>query len=100
MSELQIGPDRPVIKKSEKDETEKFFICACHSIEHQAFFWCDEDDKQLYINLHLQDYKGVFKRLLHGLKYIFGHKSVYGDWDEFLFKEEDVKELKRFLKNK
>lgn len=38
MSELQIGPDRPVIKKLGKDENEKFFICACNSIEHQAFF--------------------------------------------------------------
>lgn len=100
MSELQIGSDRPVINKTEKQENEKFLICACNSIEHQAFFWYDGDDKQLYVTLHLQNHKGFFKRLLHGLKYIFGHKSIYGEWDEFLFKENDVKEFKKFLKNK
>jgi len=78
----------------------KIFICKCHSLEHQAIFWYDEDEKELYVNIHLQDYKSFFKRLLHGIKYIFGHKSIYGDWDGFLFKENDMKELKRFLKNK
>ena len=75
---------------------EELFICTCHSLEHQVIFWKDNDDGEVYINVHLSKH-GFFRRLVHGIKYIFGYSSRYGNWDEFIFKPEDLKKLKEFL---
>lgn len=74
-------------------------ICECNSLEHQVIFWYDEEDKILYCEPHLTTHKNFFKRLWHSLKYIFGYKSKYGSWDSTLFKDEDLKKLKKHLDN-
>lgn len=33
----------------------------------------------------------------HGIKYIFGYRSMFGDFDEFIFKKEDVHKLERVV---
>ena len=76
---------------------QRIFICECNSYSHQAFFWWDNEDLQLYVTIHLITHKNFFKRLFHGLKYAFGYKSNFGDWDEFLFKSEDEKKLRDYL---
>ena len=75
----------------------KMFICECHSYSHQACFWWDEELKSLRVTIHLTTYKSFLKRLWRGLRYAFGYTSNLGDWDEFLFKPEDAKELHKFL---
>ena len=77
----------------------KFFICECHSLEHQIIFWYDSEDKTLYCDPHLVTHRNFFKRLWVGLKYAFGYKSRYGSWDETMFKPEDLKRLKDYLNN-
>lgn len=74
---------------------EKTFICACHSREHQLAFW--KDDDIVATQVHLTTYRNFWKRLWVGLKYAFGYKCVYGNFDEFIWKEEDLKQLKTFL---
>lgn len=74
----------------------KIFICKCHSLEHQVTFWYDEEDKELYLEVHLTN-KRFFSRVKSAFKYIFGYKSRFGDWDEFLFKDEDLVKLKEYL---
>lgn len=73
----------------------KTIICACHSIEHQCTFYKDEDETAVMI--HLINYKSFWQRLIYGVRYIFGYKCKYGDWDEFIFKPEDLVKLKEFL---
>lgn len=73
------------------------FICQCHSLEHQASFWYDDDENEIYIQVHLTTDKNFFKRLWSGLKYAFGHRSMFGDWDEFVFKNEDLSKLNEFV---
>lgn len=77
----------------------KIFICECQSPEHQIQFWYDDDEKYptMYVTTHLITYDNFFKRLWIGLKYAFGYKCRYGNWDEFLFKPTDVKDLKLWL---
>lgn len=75
-------------------------ICDCNSFEHMAIFWYDEEEKTLHVHTHLITYKGFWKRLWVGLKYAFGYKSRYGEWDDFLFKPEDLAKLREFLKTK
>lgn len=84
-----------------KKDDSKFLVCACHNIEHQLHVFKDDEDKIVYLSVHLVS-GSFWQRLKNGIKYIFGHKSIYGDFDEFLFKEEHGKtliELGEFLMN-
>ena len=72
------------------------FICACHSPEHQLIFSYDEDDTNdccVYVTVHLCKEENVFVRIWNAIKYIFGHTSKYGDFDEFIFNPSDSTKL-------
>lgn len=73
--------------KNTTNENDVILICECHSIDHQIRFDHDKDDNEIYVSIHLVT-SNFFKRLIHGIKYIFGFKSVYGDFDSFIFKKE------------
>lgn len=70
---------------------DRTFICDCHSTEHQIRVMADEED--LYIQVHLTTHENFFNRLWSGVKYIFGHKSRFGDWDEFILNRDDKNSL-------
>ena len=76
---------------------QKIFICECHSYAHQAIFWWNEEEKSLYVTIHLTTHRNFFKRLWKGLKYAFGYTSNFGEWDEFIFRPEDKKKLRTYL---
>ena len=76
------------------------FICACHSFDHQIIFSVVEIESlspEMIVSVHLKTYKNIFKRIWVAVKYVFGYKSKYGDWDEFIFKMDDLEDLKNFL---
>ncbi len=81
-------------------------VCECNSTEHQIVFSkIDSDDindsKEIYCHIYLTDYPSFFKRILIGIKYIFGYKCRYGHWDEFILCEkhsDDLKEMSEYLK--
>lgn len=75
----------------------EIFICDCHNLEHQVAFWYDEEEKLLYIEPHLATHRNFFKRLWVGLKYAFGYKSRFGDWDELILNIENQIKLRSFL---
>lgn len=52
-----------------------------------------EDEKEVYCNVHLKPERNVLKRIIHAVKYIFGHRSAYGDFDEFIFNPKDADRL-------
>lgn len=74
-----------------KDENE-IFICECHSLEHMIHLYYEKPYDSYYLNIHLVPLS-FFRRLWHGIKYIFGHRCMFGDFDEFLFKKEDIKKI-------
>jgi hypothetical protein len=78
----------------------KIFVCECSSLEHQVSFWYDEDENTLYVETHLVTHKNFFKRLWVGLKYAFGYKSRFGEWDEILLDPKSQKELYQWLQSK
>lgn len=85
-------------------EKQEIFICSCDNVEHQIVmrWWEDVNPKEVYCEIHLNKLP-FFKRLVHGIKYIFGHKSTFGKFQEFIFKQEDAYRLQKmvtFLKNK
>ena len=78
----------------------EIFVCSCNSLEHQMLFWYEEEYNLFYTEVHLVTHRNFFNRLWRGLKYAFGHRSRFGEWDEFLFDTEDLRKLKEFLNNK
>ena len=61
------------------DMESKFFICQCDSPEHQLTFnyFPDERGGDVYLWIHL--------------------RSIYGDFDEFIFKKEDANKLQAIV---
>ena len=78
-------------------DSQKVFICECGSYKHQAIFWFNKDDKELQCNIHLITHRNIFKRIWVAIRYIFGYKSNYGDWDSFCFKSIDEERLLAYL---
>lgn len=74
-------------------------ICECHNVEHQMIFYYDtaDDDpndpyNSVYVEIHLKSLS-FWDRLKYAVKYIFGHKSMYGAFDEFIFQPKDWEKL-------
>jgi hypothetical protein len=59
-------------------------------------FWEDDWEPQIYFTVHLTK-KNLWKRLESGIRYIFGHQCVYGDWDEIILQKEQAAELRDSL---
>lgn len=83
----------------------ELFICKCLNVEHQlvfSYFEEDEEEKEVYVSVHLRPESNIWKRIVSAVKYIFGYKSCYGHFDEFIFKKEDADRLQKvvdFLKD-
>lgn len=73
-------------------------ICDCSSREHQIIIDYDEEYNQANCYIHLVQHGCFLRRLKLALKYIFGHKSRHGHWDEFIFKPEHAKPLLELAK--
>lgn len=83
------------MKKTNKD----ILVCECHSTEHQLIvLYSNEDDyPMVYLHIHLNK-RSFWQRLKYGVKYIFGYKSQYGAFDEFIFNSDDVEKVGRIVK--
>lgn len=87
----------------------EFLICECESLEHLACFTFLDDNvvvddegtemnfKYVTLSVHLKKLP-FFKRLVNGVKYIFGHTSVYGDYDEFIIDKEYASKFRKVAK--
>ena len=87
-----------------EDTVNKLFICSCNSVEHQLIttYFTEEKGGYVYCSVHLKPESNVFKRIWKAVQYMFGHRSNYGDFDEFIFKPEDADSLQQvvdYLKN-
>jgi hypothetical protein len=73
------------------------FRCSCGHNEHQFEFtsydWEDGPDANMQAFLAN---KVWYRRLLIAMKYVFGHKSVYGHFDEVCLNIEDVTRLRKW----
>lgn len=81
---------------------DEVFICKCYNTEHQLIFSYFTDEKEVYVSVHLIPEYKIFRRIWKAIKYIFGHRSRYGHFDEFIFKPEDADKLQsivNFLKD-
>lgn len=62
-----------------------------------TFGWFGNDaDGDVYMEIHLTP-QGFWQRVVNGFKYIFGHRSKYGDFDEMILKKEDAWKLEKIV---
>jgi len=71
-----------------------YFECKCGSTEHTLRFTFDKGNKELYTDIYLNQWRPLWKRILVGIKYIFGYKCKYGEWDCWVLNKADAKRLR------
>lgn len=79
------------------------FACQCQTPEHTIRFEYDPEDEELYVSVSLICNQTFFRRVIDGVRYIFGYRSRYGMFDCTLLCEEDLDRLEdliRHAKNK
>ena len=79
----------------------QLFICDCGDIEHSFVLTHEKEStdiwpSDLYLSVYLRD-QSIWKRIKTGIKYILGHKSKYGAWDEILLTPERAQEVVDFI---
>ena len=89
-------------KQTEMSQNNHLLICSCNSTEHQMVFYkSDATDwypPEVYVHVHLIRFS-FWYRVKYGLKYIFGYKSRYGAWDEFIMDTSHIKVLEDIIKH-
>ena len=80
------------------NDIQELFVCRCHDIHHQFIIRTVDFDKypEIYVSVFLYRYD-FFKRLVNGIKYIFGHRSVFGYFDEVIIWPEDAPRLQKVV---
>lgn len=88
-----------VKNNSEMKEVHELFVCQCSSVEHQVIFSYDEDDedKDVYVSVHLVPEWNIWKRIKMAIKYIFGYRCRYGHFEEFIFNKKDADKLQEIV---
>lgn len=71
-------------------------ICECGTIDHQFVLLYDPEYREMTMAVHLSS-KSFWKRFQHAVKYLFGYRSRYGDFDEIILDQIKLKELQDFL---
>lgn len=80
-------------------QNKHLLICSCHSTEHQIIIYENTDPlygPEAYVHIHLIK-RSFWKRLKYAIKYIFGYKSRYGAWDEFILEPKHADKLEQLL---
>ena len=73
-----------------------WFDCSCFTPEHSFRFTHDPDDNELYLDVHLTN-AGFWNRLVQGIKFIFGHRSRYGEHASISIHDKDMDRLQDLL---
>lgn len=76
----------------------EIIICECQSAEHQMVvsYENDENHPMVYLHIHLTK-RPFWKRLIYGIKYIFGKQSKYGAFDEMILNPEDAPKFEKIF---
>lgn len=78
---------------------DRLIRCVCSSNEHIGIFsWFSDEkkDRNVYLSIHLSKLP-FFQRVKNGLKYIFGYRCKYGDFEEIILDKTHISTLKEVL---
>lgn len=80
-----------------KYDNEILLLCNCSSVEHQVIFRWDNQDEEVYLHIHLANNMNFWRRLWCGIRYAFGYKCRYGEFDEVVLRKEDADNLQKVV---
>jgi hypothetical protein len=66
------------------------FVCRCYSIEHS--FIISADDEDVFIEVHLSP-APFLGRVKNAIRYVFGKKTKWGDFEEILLSPSQALDL-------
>lgn len=81
---------------------DQIIVCDCHSPEHhiQLHYWKNDDtviSREVYLSIYLNSHNSFWKRIKIAIKYIFGYRSIYGDWDSISVTKENYHAFKDMI---
>lgn len=77
-------------------EIEELFICQCGDPSHQFIISADKETTEgacAFVSVHLNREHNIFKRIWTAIKYVFGTRCIYGDFDEVIINPNDADRL-------
>lgn len=80
-----------------KNDNEILLRCDCSSAEHQIIVSWDNADNEVYVQVHLANWYGFWRRLWHAIRYVFGYQCRYGAFDEVVLRREDADNLQKVV---
>lgn len=79
-----------------EEDKKELFVCQCGDVDHSLIMEADDEWGSVFCYVHLVR-DGFFKRIWNAVRYIFGRRSRYGDFDEFIFNPEDADRLQEVV---
>lgn len=58
--------------------------------------WFEDEPGEVYLSIHLNKLP-LFKRVVNAIKYIFGYKSVFGDFEEIILSKNNIESVSKIL---
>lgn len=92
-------------KNNINDKIDTHYIeCGCCPYSGYTIRWSREKDegkwdRDVYVSYHLDTNKHFFKRMWGGIKYIFGFRSIFGNFGSTELNITDIEKLIRFFQN-
>jgi hypothetical protein len=74
--------------------------CDCISPEHILRFTWDPEDKLVYTEIQLVQWRNIWKRIWVAIRYVFGHQCAYGTWDCTIMGRPAMVKLHKYLGDK
>ena len=82
-------------------EKSQYFDCRCSCDDHVlrfSYVSMPDPEPEVYTSVYLYS-GGFFQRLWNAMKYLFGYKSPYGDFDCVILKDDDIVRLIKLLES-
>lgn len=80
-------------------ERTEFFVCKCGDVSHQLVLGTFDTEKNetrsVFAEFHLDNW-GFMRRIKNAARYVLGMERDGGDYDDLLFRQEDMGRLKVF----
>jgi len=82
-------------------DEQQLITCECGLTEHQFVLTLYDwgDDVEVFMEPHLSTYRNFFERAWAAIRYVFGYRSKYGEFDCVSLGEEQLIQISGFVKD-
>ncbi len=80
-------------------EERALIVCECGLSEHQFLLALYEwgDEVEVFMEPHLATYQNFFERVKTAIRYVFGYRCKYGEWDCVELGEKQLQQMLDFI---